>query len=272
MDRTRPITWGRKISTIQAGNCVATDHIISPEFVVDCHTHDHPVIAFTVEGTFAQRFRTRSYECRPLGLLVTPAGESHSNLYSADGARCVVVELTGSRLDWIQSACPVLNEPDYVESPRLHWLASRLNLEMLLPDSIAPLAIESLTLELIAETFRSGLRFGRALPGWLRKAIEVLHSSRAESVSLSSLAAIVDIHPVHLARTFRRHYRCSVGDYVRNLRIARASDAVRTTDRPLAEIALEAGFCDQSHFTKMFKRYTGITPFQLRSRTRRSPR
>jgi AraC family transcriptional regulator len=87
----------------------------------------------------------------------------------------------------------------------------------------------------------------------------------AEPLSLSEIAQAVNVHPAHLAREFRRWYRCAVGEYVRRVRVEFARDALLATDAPLFEIAYRAGFADHSHFTRTFKRLTGMTPYEFRA-------
>jgi AraC family transcriptional regulator len=78
------------------------------------------------------------------------------------------------------------------------------------------------------------------------------------------------VHPAHLSRTFRRHYRRSVGEYARELRLDRSVPELCDPERSLAEVA--AGFYDQSHFANPFKRHTGMIPAQFRHEHARSPR
>jgi AraC family transcriptional regulator len=93
---------------------------------------------------------------------------------------------------------------------------------------------------------------------------ELVHARFCENLALGDLAAAAGVHPAHLARTFRRCYGCTVGDYVRNLRTERARQELRTSDRPLAELALALGYADQSHFATAFRRQTGMTPGAFR--------
>ena len=86
--------------------------------------------------------------------------------------------------------------------------------------------------------------------------------------TLAALAREVGVHPVHLAHEFRRFYRESVGEYARRLRVERACAEMARSERPLSEIAADAGFYDQSHFTNVFKRHTGLTPAEFRSAAR----
>jgi len=67
---------------------------------------------------------------------------------------------------------------------------------------------------------------------------------------------------------FRLHYGQPVGAYLRGLRIAWAAGKLTGTDEDIAQIALQAGFFDQSHFTRTFKRQLGLTPLAYRKATR----
>src|SRR5262245_46897365 len=93
----------------------------------------------------------------------------------------------------------------------------------------------------------------------------MLHERCSETISLDDVAKEVDIHPVHLARQFRKFYGCTLGEYLRELRIQSACHKLSTLDMPLVDIALAAGFSHQAHFSRLFKRYTGMTPTEFRS-------
>jgi AraC-like DNA-binding protein len=64
---------------------------------------------------------------------------------------------------------------------------------------------------------------------------------------------------------FRKHYDCTIGEYPRRLRSEFACREIAVSDAPLVEIALSAGFANQAHFTRTFKRLKGITPTEYRS-------
>jgi AraC family transcriptional regulator len=94
----------------------------------------------------------------------------------------------------------------------------------------------------------------------------MLHDRFAEQLTVAEVAAAVGVHPVHLARVFRLHYGMPVGGYVRGLRLdwaagrLAAADGADGADQNIAQIALLAGFYDQSHFTRAFKHRFGLTP------------
>jgi AraC family transcriptional regulator len=146
-------------------------------------------------------------------------------------------------------------------------LALKLYNEFRVMDEVSPLAIEGLSLEIIAEASRRSARISghKKPPRWLELAKEMIHAQRFERLTLNGLAQAVGVHPVYLAREFRRHYRSTVGEYVRRLRIEFACHEIISTRATLVEIATASGFYDQSHFSKTFKRLVGVTPTEFRA-------
>ena len=84
-------------------------------------------------------------------------------------------------------------------------------------------------------------------------------------LTLNHISGVVGVHPVHLAREFRRHFGRTVGDYIRQQRIGQACRELKKDGAPLVEIALSVGFSSQSHFTRAFKSLTGTTPSSFRN-------
>jgi len=126
-----------------------------------------------------------------------------------------------------------------------------------------------LALELVAGVARHNNSFAENGNGnWLKKVKDLLQERFREPVTLAEVAEFADVHPVSLARAFRRTYYCTVGEYVRKLRIEFACQKLTTSNEPLIEIAFAAGFSEQSHFCTTFKRVTGLTPSEYRSNSR----
>ena len=94
-----------------------------------------------------------------------------------------------------------------------------------------------------------------------------MHARFREPLRLADVAREADVHPGHLARAFRQHFRMTLGSYVRTLRLEWVTTELLRSDESLASIALAAGFADQSHLTRAFKLYCGLTP-QVYRRTR----
>jgi AraC family transcriptional regulator len=148
-------------------------------------------------------------------------------------------------------------------------LCRRLYDEFRCGDPFSSLAVEGLMLEVTAELSRQRLKtLEQSPPRWLKEARDNVMANISEPPSLNTLAQAVGVHPVSLAREFRRHYRCTIGEYVRQLRIDAACEELSSSDTPLSVVAMNAGFYDQSHFANTFRRYTGKTPTQYRAAER----
>lgn len=103
-----------------------------------------------------------------------------------------------------------------------------------------------------------------AAPWWLRQARDRLRKEFRAAPTVKELADAAGIHPDYLGRCFREHYGIRVGEYVDRLRLEWAGRRLVGTADKIIDIALEAGFSDQSHLTRRFKRHFGVTPAQYR--------
>ena len=104
-----------------------------------------------------------------------------------------------------------------------------------------------------------------ALPRHVKRACSLLQERIAHPWSLSELAFEAGVHPMHLARAFRRYTGESIGQALRRLRVERASRLLVETSSSLAEIATASGFADQAHLTRVFRRHTAVTPARYRA-------
>ena len=112
---------------------------------------------------------------------------------------------------------------------------------------------------------QSASRSDRRFPQWLERVRTILEQRFAEPYKLSEIAAEAGVHPVHLAREFRKHYGTSVGEYLRRVRIEYACRELMGSNAAVTNIAVAAGFADQSHFSRTFKRFCGTTPGRYRA-------
>jgi AraC family transcriptional regulator len=95
---------------------------------------------------------------------------------------------------------------------------------------------------------------------------EFLEAHPLEKIEMATLARVAERHPVHVSREFRRHFGKSLSQFVRERRLLRAAELMSCDGLPLAEVALQCGFYDQSHFTHAFRRLMGDSPAEYRSR------
>jgi len=258
---------------MEASGFVLTQTYRPPGLILSPHFHESANIAFAIEGSFIETVGPKPYEVDPYSVIFRPAGEKHSNRYGKTAAHCLIIEVGPERLAEIQQVSQVLDRASYVEPGLFCHLVLAMSREFRMSDAVAPLALESLILEMLVEATRLSSTSERNPPQWLRQARDVLHDQFSSSVSLSSVAGLVGVHAAHLAKMFRRHYGCTLGGYVRRLRLEYASQLLAHSEKTLSAIALAAGFYDQSHFARLFKLQFGVTPAVFRAglRIRQAP-
>jgi AraC-like DNA-binding protein len=104
---------------------------------------------------------------------------------------------------------------------------------------------------------------------WIDAARELLDARSPEPVSIAAIARELSVHPSHLARTFRQNFHVTPAEYVRRRRLDHARRLLAAGELSIADVALAAGFYDQSHLTRSFRRALGTTPAVQRRRSRR---
>lgn len=255
------VIFGQQIGRLDIGGFVLTETFHEPRLVLPRHDHERAIINLTLRGSFRQTVGNRPQECETGSLLVIPPGEAHDNRYGREGAHCLLIELSPPRLDGVREFTNLFDTPANVKGGGLPLITRRIYDEFRRRAHGFELVIEGLILETLGQTSRrNGRRDFATPPRWLTQAQELIHQHLGEKLSLRAIAGAVQIHPSHLARTFRRHHGCSIGEYVRRLRVEYAAREILDSASSLTDIALAAGFSDQSHLTHEFKRQLHTTP------------
>jgi len=230
--------------------------------------HFHPLngLAVMLEGSFDLGMDGRTLACPPGVVVIEPAGESHTNQMDRGGAHVLALQINPRDSDLREASGGALDRPCQLRDLAILACAWRIAGELKRADAVSRLAIEGLGLEMIAEVSRR--RMGDpakgSAPAWLRRAREMMHAHFLEPLGAAAIAREAGVHPVHLARVFRRHTGVSLGTYMRELRLERAAARLADSEDPISDIALECGFTDQAHFTRAFRSRTGTTPNRYR--------
>ena len=270
LTRSVPVTLGSpNFRSLELEGFGVTEAWFPATEVLPRHSHDRACVAVMMDGSFDLRLTGKVYQCFPTSIFTEPAGETHANFMGPSGAHVVVVQPDPACADLLRPFAGMLGRAAHSHHRGLTERASRLARELDSPDDLSALAAEGIVLEMLVDLAR--LDYGRARrpPLWLLRAQEVLHAHFAEPIRTGELASAVGVHPAHLARSFRTHYGQSIGTYVRRLRLDWAARELLQSDVSLAAVALAAGFADQSHFTRFFKRHIGQTPHAYRRTMRR---
>jgi AraC family transcriptional regulator len=235
------------------------------------HAHEKVRLSFLLQGDVIEvDDRKRKTECGPYSLHTTPADMPHAHLIRSERLTTLCFDLEAPMLDMLGRSASVYQEPITAKRGAILTLAPRFQREVLTNDSASELVLQGLIMELTGELARrKSSPLPPDAPAWLRQAKALLNDRWNESVSIEAIAREVGVHPSHLNRVFRACLKQTPGEYLRRIRIERATREVLATDRPLKVIASVAGFADQAHFTREFRRYHGVTPFEMRRSVRK---
>lgn len=275
-----PAPVATTVRTLDLPSHRLVEAIYKPGARLPPHAHAAMSWAFVVNGDFGSTTSAgvRRYSANELGLL--RADMVHANRYGTSGARCMIVEhrCLDDATRWVAGA---LGDAAWFPSHSAPAaIARRVYLEFATRDTAADLVIDGLLGAMAAYAVRLSLgshspEIGAvpdAMTGtpWLDPVRDLLHAEFRTKLRMHALADLAGVHEVHLARAFKRRYGCSPMYYLRRLRFAWAREQLTLSDRPIAEIAIEAGFSDQSHFGRHFRKLAGVTPAAYRAGTRLS--
>lgn len=223
------------------------------------HEHPHGHFVLVLSGAVKDARRRGQNVRGPNWLSYLPAGEAHATESTA-GCDIFQFVVTEAALSELKEPGLRLEEPAEFEKDAPSWLARRMAEELMQGDDLSRFMLKGLGLELLTLATRAKRTDTAEHPVWLKRARDYLHAHFAESISIDELAAAVSVHPAHLMRCFRREFSCTIGDYVRKLRVEYACQLLRTSDYQLSAVASSAGYADQSHFIRAFRAATGMTP------------
>ena len=260
---------GRVIKAREFSGLRLVDGVYSAKTKVPNHSHQEAVFCIALKGTCNETFagKLRKYEALTVEFL--PPGQCHSLDFPFTDTRTFSIDVANFWLERAREYSLSVDNAIHNHGGLLSGLMMKVYREFLQMDGATPLAIEGLALEMLAEASRRHTSFSdQSPPRWLSRAVEFIRERFAEPLTITELAAAAGVHPVHLSREFRRFNGCTIGEYIRRLRVERACRQLSSSNESLAAIAASAGFSDQSHFSRTFKRLVGMTPAQYRANSK----
>lgn len=241
------------------------------------HDHDSAGITLLIAGSLVESAAGAVALATPLSVVVKPAGVVHANRVGPWGARTLQITLergapetlTGGDDDhglgawrWLHAG-PGTRE--FLTLARKVRHTGRLG-----QHGQPPLAgaVAGLLRELAGPASGDRAEAPRAVPLWLRRVRYALEEPEPDVCAVGDLAQRVGIHPVSLARAFRRHYGVAPRDYRKRHRLRRAALAIERSGWDLTRVAHESGYADHSHMCRQMREITGMAPSELRALAR----
>ncbi|HTE49273.1 MAG TPA: AraC family transcriptional regulator [Kofleriaceae bacterium] len=226
------------------------------------HSHEHMFLSLLIEGGYREWVGGRRIDYGPLTAVFHPERLEHHDEILAPGTMFFVIEINPVLLAARERRHRALASICDLSGGPVVWAMLRL-LDELRMGRRDDLELEEPAVEIVDVLLGAPAPAG-ARPRWLGRVEERLSDDFRAAVALSELAGLAGVHPVHLSRVFRRHIGCTMRTFVHRLRVLHACRSIAGGRSPLAAVAADSGFCDQSHMTHVFRLITGVTPTRYR--------
>jgi AraC family transcriptional regulator len=218
------------------------------------HAHDWPVLSVFVLGGYRNKTELGETLISGPSAIFYRAGAAHSNKAGPLGFEQIEIELDP---DWLgRSLIP--------DAPVSRWLGGPAGAES---RTLAHLLVFELEEERLRAALRQFVQHARdqiqsAAPPWVQAITCRLRDDA--SLRINELSREVLRHPSWVGTAFRRATGERLTEAAARLRLERAACLLRESDMSAADVAQEAGFCDQSHMSRTFRRVLARSPSSVR--------
>ena len=233
-------------------------------FSSNWHYHENPYFAFILKGGSLERRKEQDVECTPGMLLFYNTREAHKNEEYREGSKNFSIEFERSWFENMNLYQNMFEGGFIIEDFSIKKILLKIMSEAKSNNNEMQLSIESSILQILSTL--SGTKSNYTTPPqWLVDLKELLHDAPVQSYSLSGLARFFGVHPVTISKLFPHFFGCTIGEYIREIKIEKSLQLLCKKHISLDTIALECGFADNPHFTRTFKKSKGLSPSQYRS-------
>jgi AraC family transcriptional regulator len=225
---------------------------------IDEHRHDWAYIGLYTLGRYHEIYDGGEALMSSPSVVLHPAGRPHADLVGNDGLETLTIEFDRAwlRLHGLESPL----DRSRVWSGGEVALQGRRLAQTLSQPAISEEQIGHATAQFLHFAFHSE---DSIVPTWVEKVTGAFGASAAPSTK--EIARTLDLHPAWLARAYRAATGEGLQETARRKRVERAVALLRGSNLAASEIALAAGFCDQSHMNRGFLATLGRTPIAVRA-------
>lgn len=243
----------------------------TPGLILPAHTDGVSRISVIMAGAISERCGAREEYARAGSVVIKPGDAKHQNRFGPQGAQMLSIALPEAME---RALFPTSTGPwRWLHSAPIARLATRLWL--CANQSASPVAATTDSKELLdrliellaatqSDTACTTNVRTLSRPAWLTRIQNELDDCFSDPPSVTTLAQASGVHPVYLARMFRRFFACTISEYIHARRVVMVLQNLTKPSANLSIIAQEAGYADQSHFNRSWRRELGLTPQECR--------
>jgi AraC family transcriptional regulator len=231
------------------------------------HTHDRGSVTLVLSGAIEEERHSRTHVAMPFSLIVKRPRVPHSDRFGPKGCKTLQISLP---FEFELAQCDVETHPVIWHQDGGASIAPMLNiLRCIRVGSDLSSSDVAFYIYEVLDALPNTSRDRNCAPAWLGRVREMIDSSDPrKTVSMARLHELVRIHPVHLTRQFKRHFGCTIRDYMQYRRIRAAAALVADGSLSLTEVAHQCAFADQAHFCRSFRSLAKLTARDYRTLTK----
>lgn len=225
------------------------------------HAHANYHVTLILRGGNRERRKNKEFEVAPGSVLFYRSGELHRNSRTLHPSKNINLEVKDSFLSEYQADVPALDS-SHQHRADAQFSLLKIYKECQNDDAHNPIGVHSLVLALFDSQFEE--KASGKIPPWTIGLREIVNDRWNELPSLNELSRLLGVHPVTISKKFPCYFSCTLGEYVRKIKIEKAVALIGQSRYGLADIAYQCGFADQSHLNRVFKDATEFTPHEFR--------
>ena len=255
--------------TVTRAGLNAFEAVYEPRSRLPDHEHTSPFFTYVLGGDYMEQEGRLPRHCGRGAVIFHRPNETHANVVGPHGTASLNVEITEEAWrDLTADLVPARDIAGRALSGDAEWMALAVWREFHHDDPASALGLDEAVAMLCAAVRNSNARGVFEPHQRLDRCTEYLRAHPTATPRLAEVARIAGVHPMHLAKLFRKRFGYSMGEWLRRQRIAWACEQLARDAGTISSIAARAGFSDHAHFTRTFHRITGSPPRWYRHRVR----
>lgn len=252
------------ISQRWAADTVVVNRLVHTQArALPSHAHQAGFVSLMLEGEYRETAGFSQFGYQPFSCVYHPPGMDHRDEVGESGVTLLTLEFKPELFDAMDFAAVNLRPIIDLSGSRPAWELMDIY-HRISSHPANDLDIESRAVALAFSIVKFSARTPRDLRS-LQRAREYVDAHFAENLTLAQVARAAGVHPVYLGQIFRQEFGETLGEYLNRIRVRAAAGMLANSDLPLSAVALDLGFYDQSHFTRVFRQFTGATPGTFRA-------
>ncbi|WPU95209.1 AraC family transcriptional regulator [Mucilaginibacter sabulilitoris] len=223
------------------------------------HEHEHANLVFILNGGCTEKRQHFTYEREAADIAFLHAGEAHETTFTEIPTRYISLDIKPNAF-----AENNLTEGDILNTikkcPDAKFLVLKMYRELLYNDDLTIDSVKMLFSEFASLSLVMTVK--KSPPIWVNIVYQLLNDKWNETVTLKELSQAAGVNPITISKHFPTYFACTLGSYLRKLRIERSLSLIKNEGTSLTQTAYACNFSDQSHFIRNFRIYTSLSPKQ----------